>query len=149
MLQNSSIVSGSIDGGQVGGLINLFNNLVADIHTDLDTLAKEIIYQINDYHAQGVGSAGSFTQKTGWGLADADLGDLDPAVVDGTLYMRVTNISTNEVERVAIAIDGDDTMRVEQPCHASRLTKAAAVAVQNAANLLHGAVAIVAQGFNQ
>lgn len=106
----SSIISTDIDGGQVGGLINLYNNLVADIHTDLDTLAQEIVYKVNDYHAQGVGSDGSFTQKTGWILTDEDLGDLDPAVVDGTLYMRITNTSTNEVERVAISIDGDDTL---------------------------------------
>jgi flagellar hook-associated protein 1 FlgK len=107
---DSSVVSASIDGGQTGGLINLYNTLVADIETKLDTLAKEIIQKVNDYHAQGVGSDGSFTQKTGWIIADADLGDLDPAVVDGTLYMRVTTTSSGLVERVAITIDGDDTL---------------------------------------
>jgi len=107
----SSVVSASIDGGQTGGLINLYNTLVADVETKLDTLALEIAQKVNDYHAQGVGSDGSFSQKTGW-IVDSHtaLSSLSPAVADGTLYMRVTTTSTEAVERVAITIDGDDTL---------------------------------------
>lgn len=107
---DSSVLTTDIDGGQIDGLISLYNTLIADIQTDLDTLAQEIINRVNDYHVQGVGSDGSFSARTGWIIADEDLADLDPAVVDGTLYMRVTNTSTNAVERVAITIDGDDTL---------------------------------------
>jgi len=107
---DSSIISDSIEGGRTGGLINLYNNLVADIQTDLNDLAQEIVQKVNDYHAQGVGSDGSFTQQTGWIVADEDLDELEPAVVDGTLYVRITNTSTDAVERVAVTIDADDTL---------------------------------------
>ena len=91
-------------------MINLYNTLVTEVETKLDTLAQEIVQKVNDYHAQGVGSDGSFTQKRGWIIANEDLDELEPAVVDGTLYVRITNTSTGAVERVAITIDADDTL---------------------------------------
>jgi len=95
----------NVQGGSLGGLLSLRNELVAGIHNDLDTLAKAIIQQINQYHVQGVGSEGSFTNLTGWQMASEDLADFDPPVSDGKIYIRVTNTSTGEITRNEIDID--------------------------------------------
>jgi flagellar hook-associated protein FlgK len=83
----------------------LKNTLVSDVHTSLDTLASEIIKQVNQYHVQGVGSAGSFTQLTGLSMTSTDFTDFTPPVTDGNIYIRVTNTSTGEVTRNAIPVD--------------------------------------------
>jgi len=95
----------TIEGGQLGGLLALKNTLVSDVHTGLDTLASEIMKQVNQYHVQGVGSEGSFTQLTGLSMTSTDLSDFNPPVTDGNIYIRVTNTSTDEVTRNAIPVD--------------------------------------------
>ncbi len=94
-----------LEGGRLGGLLSLKNELVYEIHEDLDDLAGAIIQQINQYHVQGVGSAGSFTELTGWAMQDEDLADFDPPVVDGKVYIRVVNTSTGEITRNEVDID--------------------------------------------
>jgi flagellar hook-associated protein 1 FlgK len=95
----------TIQRGELGGLLALKNTLVSDIHTSLDTLAAEMMKQVNQYHVQGVGSAGSFTQLAGLSMPDTDLADFNPPVTDGNIYIRVTNTSTGEVARSAVAVD--------------------------------------------
>jgi len=95
----------SVQGGRLGGFLSLRNELLSDIHDDLDDLASAIIQQVNPYHVQGVGSAGSFTELTGWWMASEDLADFDPPVTDGKIYIRVTNTSTGEITRNEIDID--------------------------------------------
>jgi len=97
--------STSVQGGRLGGLLSLKNELVSDIHDDLDTLAKAIIQQVNQYHVQGVGSDGSFGELTGWKMTSENLADLDPPVTDGKIYIRVTNTSTGEITRHEINVD--------------------------------------------
>ena len=92
-------------GGQLGGLLSLENSLLSDINDDLDTLAATIIQQINQYHVQGVGSEGSFTQLTGWAMPSENLADFDPPVTDGKTYIRVTDTSTGTVTRNEIDVD--------------------------------------------
>ncbi|MCH7555864.1 MAG: flagellar hook-associated protein FlgK [Planctomycetes bacterium] len=95
----------NVQGGRLGGLLSLRNELVSDIHDDLDDLATAMIQQINQYHVQGVGSTGSFTDLTGWPVTSEDLADFDPPVSDGTIYIRVTNTSTGTVTRTAVPIN--------------------------------------------
>jgi len=95
----------SVQGGRLGGFLSLRNELLSDIHDDLDDLASAIIQLVNQYHVQGVGSAGSFTELTGWWMASEDLADFDPPVTDGKIYIRVTNTSTGEITRNEIDID--------------------------------------------
>ncbi len=97
-----------VQGGRLGGLLSLRNDLISDVHSNLDSLASAIIQQINQYHVQGVGSEGSFTQLTGWSMADEDLADFDPAVTDGKIYIRVINTSTGTITREEITIDADE-----------------------------------------
>lgn len=95
----------SIQGGRLGGLLTLRNELVSDVSTDLNSLANEIIQQMNQYHVQAVGSEGRFTQLTGWGMPSENLADFTSSVTDGNIYLRVTNTSTGEVTRTAVAVD--------------------------------------------
>jgi flagellar hook-associated protein 1 FlgK len=94
-----------IQGGDLGALISLKNDLIPGIHDDLDNLAKTIIQQINHYHTQGVGTEGSFTELTGFSLISESLSDFDPPISDGSIYIRVTNTSTGEVTRTEVPID--------------------------------------------
>ena len=97
----------NVQGGRIGALLSLKNDTLADIHSNLDDLAGAIIQQVNQYHVQGVGSQGSFTELTGWVMADEDLADFDPAVTDGTIYIRVINTTTQVVVREEVTVDAD------------------------------------------
>ena len=95
----------TVEGGQLGGLINLYNSSIKDIHNNLDTLAVSIMQQVNQYHVQGIGSDGSFTELTGQAMTSGNLSDFNPPVSDGSLYIRLTNTATGEVTRHEIKID--------------------------------------------
>lgn len=98
-------VKSDVHGGRLGGLLSLKNNILADIHKDLDSLASAIIQQINQYHVQGVGTEGSFTELTGWVMESEDLADFDPPVTSDSIYIRVTNTSTGQITRNEIVVD--------------------------------------------
>ncbi|MCP4613763.1 MAG: flagellar hook-associated protein FlgK [Planctomycetes bacterium] len=93
------------EGGRLSGLLSLKNELVSDIHNDLDNLANVMIQQMNQYHVQGVGSTGSFTDLTGWPVTSQNLSDFGSEVTDGSIYIRVTNTSTGAITRNEIAVD--------------------------------------------
>lgn len=94
-----------LTGGRIGGLLTLKNDTLAGIRDDLDTLATGLIRQINEYHVQGVGKDGSFTELSGWLLGSDDLSEAQTPITDGTFYVRVTNTTTNEITRYAIDVD--------------------------------------------
>ncbi len=98
----------NVQGGRLGGFLSLKNDLISDVHSNLDSLASAIIQQINQFHVQGVGSDGSFTQLTGWSMADEELADFNPPVTDGKIYIRVINTSTDTITREEITIDADE-----------------------------------------
>lgn len=93
------------EGGRLSGLLSLKNELVSDIHNDLDNLANVMIQQINQYHVQGVGSTGSFTSLTGWPVTSQNLADFGSEVTDGSIYIRVTNTSTGAITRNEITVN--------------------------------------------
>ncbi len=95
-----------IQGGRLGALVSLKNDLIAGIQNDLDNLANAMIQQINQYHVQGVGSEGSFTSLTGWVNESVDLSDFS-TVAAGYTYIRVTNTSTGAVTRTQIDVNQD------------------------------------------
>ncbi len=100
----------NVQGGRLGGLLSLKNELVFDVHDDLDDLASAIVQQINQYHVQGVGSSGSFTGLTGWVMADEDFADFDPPITSGEIYIRVidkTDAETTTITRHKIVIPTD------------------------------------------
>lgn len=81
--------SPNIEGGKLGGLLSLKNELVGKIREDIDNLAGTVIQKVNQYHVQGVGSEGSFTELTGWSLTSENLADFEPPVNDGSIYIRL------------------------------------------------------------
>ncbi|MHC4679838.1 MAG: flagellar hook-associated protein FlgK [Planctomycetota bacterium] len=95
----------NVQGGRLGALVTLKNDSLADIRTDLDSLAGAIVRQINEYHVQGVGSEGSFTGLVGWPMSSETLADFDPPVSNGNIYVRVTNTSTEAITRTAVPVD--------------------------------------------
>lgn len=100
-----------IQGGRLGGLISLKNDILLSIQNELDDLAGVIIKQFNQHHIQGVGSDGSFTELTSWSVASGTLDSLSKPVSDGEIYIRVINTSTGEITRNAISVDAStDTL---------------------------------------
>lgn len=96
------------EGGRLGGLLSLKNELLPQVRNDLDTLAKAIVNQVNTYHVQGLGVSGPFAELTGWPMNSSDLSDVEPPVTDGTFYIRMTD-SAGNVERHAIEVDVSGT----------------------------------------
>ncbi|MHC4482153.1 MAG: flagellar hook-associated protein FlgK [Planctomycetota bacterium] len=115
-----------VSGGKIAGLLSLKNDTLADIRSDLDDLAGAIIQQINQYHVQGVGSEGSFTELTGWTNTSGDLSDFS-TVSAGYVYIRVTNTSSQAVARTAIP--------VLQGASSDTLTEIASYITSNVANV--------------
>jgi flagellar hook-associated protein 1 FlgK len=99
----SDVSSLDVDGGRLGGLLSLKNELLPEFRDELDALAQGLIDQINQYHAQGLGTNGAFTELTGWSMGGQSL--TEAGVTDGSLYIRVTNTSTGEVERHRVDVD--------------------------------------------
>jgi flagellar hook-associated protein FlgK len=95
----------NVEGGRLGGLLALKNELIGGIRAELDTLAKGVVEAVNRYHVQGLGLEGSFQELTGWALGATDLAALGAPVTDGTLYVRVTNTATGEIRRYAVEVD--------------------------------------------
>jgi flagellar hook-associated protein 1 FlgK len=102
----------TMEGGKLGGLLSLRNEILTEIQDEFDTLARTIIRTFNDYHVQGVGSEGAFSDLTGWNVdSDVPLEALGLDITDGKLYVRVTNTDTGEVSRAEVEVDASvDTL---------------------------------------
>jgi flagellar hook-associated protein 1 len=96
--------------GSIGALIGLRNGTLQGIRSSLDTLAQQIIEQVNQYHVQGVGTDGSFTELSGSQEPDGPLSSWGAGISAGTFYVRVTNQDTGEVARCAVAVSPGDTL---------------------------------------
>jgi len=92
--------------GQIGGLMHFKNTQLVEIIAEFDALAKGIADQINQYHVQGLGTSGSFTRLEGgyFGASTDFLGDLDPDITAGTIFVRLTDTTTGNTSRHAIAV---------------------------------------------
>jgi len=125
----------NITGGAVGGLMALRNDVLSDIHDDLDLLAAAIIQGINQLHVQGVGSSGSFTELTGWKMLSEDAADFGSNVGDGSIYVRVTDTSTGEATRHEIAIDASSDSLTSIAAAFDAITGLNAVVVNSALSI--------------
>jgi len=94
-----------VEGGELGGLLSLNNELLDEVANNLDTLAKTIIDNVNRYQVEGLGDDGSFSELTGWNIGDGTLSSLNSKVTDGSFYIRLTDTATGEVERYEIEVD--------------------------------------------
>lgn len=95
----------TVQGGRLGGLMSLKNELLVDVATELDSLSKAIVESVNRWQFQGLGVDGSFTELSGGTIDSDSLAAEDAGVTDGTFYVRVTNTTTGEIQRYAIDVD--------------------------------------------
>lgn len=89
----------NVNGGTVGAYISLRDETIANVRNDLNNLANTIINQVNQYHVQGVGVGGSFTELSGSLMLDDDLTTFDSLVTDGSFFIRVTDTETGQISR--------------------------------------------------
>jgi flagellar hook-associated protein 1 FlgK len=108
--KDSEIYQSTVRGGKIGAMLEMKNDILGGIRSDLDALANQIMSAINSIHIQGVGSSGSFTELDGVAVSDQALSEWDLPVVDGSIYVRVTNTNTGVVTRSQIDIDVTDTL---------------------------------------
>ena len=103
------------DGGQIGALFRQREETVDPAIADLDTLARELAFQVNRIHSQGQGLRG-YTSVTGLnGVPDpsanlaADANGIPFAIRNGSFELHVTNQSTGERTTVLLAVDPNTT----------------------------------------
>ena len=98
------------NGGEMKGLLDLYNTTVVNYNTKVDTLASNFISKVNQLHSEGVGLAGGFSTMR----ASNAVSDVSSALNDaglpfdmssGDIYMTVTNTTTGEVTKNKITID--------------------------------------------
>jgi len=102
---DAAVLQTDLQGGKLAALLNLSNNVLAEIQTQLDTLARQVTAGINQLHVQGVGTGGSFDALTGVPVTNDPLGDWQADVAAGSFYIRVIDQATGEVTRQEIAVD--------------------------------------------
>ncbi|MCK4625572.1 MAG: flagellar hook-associated protein FlgK, partial [Phycisphaerae bacterium] len=95
----------SLGGGRLAGLLALNNDILADIRSSLDTLARQIITEVNQLHVQGVGKNGSFDDLTGVSVSSETLDEWSLDVEAGSFFIRVIDTNTQSVTRHEITVD--------------------------------------------
>ncbi len=94
-----------VDGGKIGALLALRNDILPGIQNSLDTLAKQIVTEINRLHVQGTGIDGSFDEVTGTSVASTTLDEWPMEIESGSFFIRVIDTTTGSVTRYEIAVD--------------------------------------------
>ncbi len=108
--QESDSYATVLSGGKLGALFELRNELVPNYLDTLNTLSNTIALETNKLHIQGVGSSGAFKNLSGWVMTTQDLSEMNPPVVDGKIYVRVTD-SSGDVVRHEVSVDAaNDTL---------------------------------------
>ena len=99
--KNGNNFSEEMRGGKMGGLLEVYNKIIPNLQKGLDTIAKQIMFQVNKIHAQGVGKSGSFTRLTGNGVSStkpmSEWGF--PPVKDGKLTIRLTSPTGEKISK--------------------------------------------------
>ena len=111
-VKNAGYYRTNYTGGKLGAMIALKNTLLPSITAQLDGMAAEIARQVNGYHVQGIGTAGSFTslRRTVFGESTDTLGSLSSDIAAGDFYIRVTDIVNGTSEYEMVTVDPADTL---------------------------------------
>jgi flagellar hook-associated protein FlgK len=95
----------NVTGGEIGGLIKLYNDIIPEMEERLDTLAQQIMHQMNRRHVQGLPLEGSFDRVQGVPIDSSQVVGAWgwPEITDGgTFHFRITDdtgaITTYEIE---------------------------------------------------
>ncbi len=114
---NSTPITEDIKGGKLGGWLDLRDETLPAYMSNLDELAKSIIWEVNSLHSQGVGLTG-YTSLTGsYEVADryeamgneASGLDFYDKITDGSFKMWLYDSTGAVVGEATIAIDADTT----------------------------------------
>lgn len=98
------------DGGKISGLMNLYNDVVRNLNTKLDTLAQQFMYEFNTIQSQGIGRDGSFTSLDGSAVIPANtMAQWQPPVANGKVYLRLIDPSAVPTS-YEITINSGDTL---------------------------------------
>ncbi|MFM7051921.1 MAG: flagellar hook-associated protein FlgK, partial [Planctomycetota bacterium] len=107
------------DGGQIGALFRQRSETVDPAIQDLDTLARELAFQVNRIHSQGQGTRG-WSSVTGLNrVADtttnlaADATGIPFDIKNGSFELHVTNQATGLRTTVVVSVD-PQTMSLDQ-----------------------------------
>jgi flagellar hook-associated protein FlgK len=110
-----------VTGGAIGGLFDVIQDFLPKLGQDMDVFARNLILETNRIHSTGIGAKGPYQMLTGTNalqdlnksgsaldelLANAGL-PFD--VVDGELYVNVTESATGAVTKHRIDIDASRT----------------------------------------
>lgn len=99
------------EGGQVGGLMEMYNEIIPDLQTKIDTLARELANQFNAIHLQGVGSGGSFSELNGVAVdTTGPLEGWDPPIVDGEVFCIREITPAGQVTVHEVTVQNTDTL---------------------------------------
>ncbi|KAA0216483.1 MAG: flagellar hook-associated protein FlgK [Leptolyngbya sp. PLA3] len=108
-----------ISSGSIGGLLDSRNGVVDDTIDRLDTLAGQLVFEVNKRHSVGTNSNGLRSVRAGTQVAAEDLtrafnsgenttfSDLPYAAENGGFFVEVTNTVTGATTRVRIEVDLD------------------------------------------
>jgi len=117
-----------VGGGQLAGLLAVHNDILTGVRADLDTLAAQVIQQINHAHVQGVGTGGAFSELTGTPVSDPDatLAAWETPVTAGDIHLQLVGPDGESV-RYSLAIDPEsdtlatvaDALAALDPAHLS------------------------------
>ena len=96
--------------GQLGALLDLHSTTIPDYLARLDTLAATLVRQVNQCHATGVGSGGSFaalssTVAVADSAAPLNRAGLPWPLSDGALYVSVVDEATGDVVQSQVAFN--------------------------------------------
>ncbi len=97
-----------VRGGEIGGLLELYNETLPDLQGKINALATTLRDKMNTIHVQGLGNNGSFQVLEGTSVPAEPFDEWTREIAAGTIHMRVTDQSTGDVVYHEIDIDPDD-----------------------------------------
>ncbi len=103
-----------LEGGKIGGLLSVHNKILTNLQDNLDTLAVEIMDQINAIHVQGIGADGSYSMLSGITVSSETLDQWDANIEAGQFTIRLTDptgATTYHTVDLDPAVDTVDTIR--------------------------------------
>ena len=110
-----------LTGGSIAGLAKVSEQFIPELQGKLDTLAKNLIFEMNRVHSTGTPDQGSFTSLTSsYGVRDSDLDGLvrDELISQaglpfdiqkGELYVNVSHVQSGEFTSDKLSIDPGTT----------------------------------------
>ncbi|MFT7484672.1 MAG: flagellar hook-associated protein FlgK [Candidatus Paceibacteria bacterium] len=107
--------------GKIAGLVRVVEDFIPGLQGDFDTLARNLIFEMNRLHSTGTPAGGSFANITSsYSASDNDLDGLIEDellsnsglpfdIQDGDLYVNVSRLDTGAFDSHKISIDRSST----------------------------------------